>query len=170
MAEEELSTYEEFLAKLRQYKSYDAAIKLIKEEQESKLFGLGSCLKRYIIEKEVLKGMTFSVHGENSELKLRGGQMKKDDMGIIVDKDLPYRFSAVLMGFERTNDKYVHAEIRFDRFSTTIELPIDITRDELKKLRDKYEFVIDVKYLSETVRKVLRNIEKIDAKIKRFTV
>lgn len=171
MTKEKTPTLEELEAALRHYDSYYAAIHSVEKERDKHLWKIKQAIRKYLIDEQILKGMEFKVN----EGYHRSGELvlTHDSPDIPLVKMLESDFSFkhwYLMNFERKDaeDGYEPAYLEVNRWSLTIMLPKDITKEELKKLKDTYGFTIDTCSFSESICTAKERIKYFEERLDRF--
>lgn len=143
MTNEKTPTLEKLEAALRHYSSYDAAIQSVKDQREEHVWKIKNTLRNYLIDEQILKGLVFEVGEYRNKIELT-----HDAPETLLVEMLEEHFQFkpwYLMSFKRPDSEtgYEHVVIKINRWSITITLLDDMSKEEIKQLKEKFGFTID---------------------------
>lgn len=166
MTNEKTPTLEELEAALRHYESYSAAIESVKAEREKHVWDIKNALREYILGEQILKGMVFKVvEAYQKKIELRHDSPDIPLVGML-DEHFSFK-SWHMMSFKRESveNGYEYAHMQINRWSISITLPNDITKEEIKRVKEKYGIEIDTCNYVESICKARDRIKYFEKKL-----
>lgn len=166
MINEKTPTLEELEAALRHYDSYSAAIQSVKDQREKHTWEIKNALRKYIENEQVLKGMIFEVReAYNGDVEL---SHDSPDIPLVDMLKEHFQFKHWhMMGFKREGSEtgYEHATMEVNRWSITIHLPSEITKEEIKQLKEKLGFTVNTCNYVDQICKARDRIKYLEGKL-----
>ena len=165
MTNEKTPTLEKLEAALRHYSSYGAAIQSVKDQREEHVWKIKNTLRKYLIDEQILKDMVFEVgeYRDKTELTHDAPEIPLVDM-----LEEHFQFNAwYLMSFKRPDSEagYEHVTVKINQYGITITLLDDMSKEEIKQLKEKFGFTIDTCSYTDNICQAKDRIKYFEEKL-----
>ena len=165
MTNEKTPTLEKLEAALRHYSSYDAAIQSVKDQREKHVWRIKTALRKYLIDEQMLKDMVFKVGEYRDKIELTHDT---PEIPLVDMLEEHFQFKVwYLMSFKRPDAEtgYEHVTIKINQYSITITLLDDMSKEEIRQLKEKFGFTIDTCSYTDSICRARDRIKYFEEKL-----